>query len=360
MADWSPVPVKNGYLLKPPDWISQDNLEGDSPYWEDLFALIILPWQTQNRSDPLPPGSHHLILIHDFPLDYWHPIYFRQAVSGMGNLIGVSQDGLRGSDKASLCLKIECFDLGLIPRILRVGHGNRWSDCLVERIAEQDPPEQPPPPDPEGGDAPRFPPVGRIHNHTVRPYIPPARRGALISRVMSEEPPRRGAPAAQETSSLVGFTSRVNAPSLSKVVHEIQKNDAGTQGSKRQTPQALQNQLTDSSGLLAKRAEEGPKIRIETNATCRPVTGLGRFLIPKESSSDHLKERERDTCMRINTVSSVRHKVTKVEGNLTLYPKPHQFNTPFSPCKSFLSQKPLLSASKPISHFKPPQTTPMA
>lgn len=143
-------------------------------------------------------------------------------------------------------------------------------------------------------------------------------------------------------------------------MHEIQKNDAGTQGSKRQTHQALQNQLTDSSRILAKRAEEGPKIRMETNANCCPVIGLGRFHIQKELSSDHLKKCERVTCMRINTVSSVRQIVTKVKGNLTLYPKPHQFNTPLSPCKSILSHKPLLLASKLISHFKPLQTTIMA
>lgn len=31
-ANWVPVPVRNGFLLKVPDWFSQDDMEGDSPF----------------------------------------------------------------------------------------------------------------------------------------------------------------------------------------------------------------------------------------------------------------------------------------------------------------------------------------
>lgn len=34
LANWDPVPVKNGFLLKVPDWLPQDDLEGDSSFWE--------------------------------------------------------------------------------------------------------------------------------------------------------------------------------------------------------------------------------------------------------------------------------------------------------------------------------------
>ena len=148
LSDWSPVPVRKGFLLKVPDWVTPDDLEADFAFWETNLSLVILPWQTQTRTDPLPPSNRTLLRIHNFPLDYWHPYYFRQAVSGIGVLMGVSQEGLRGSNKTSLSLLVDCYDYALIPCILRVGHGSRWSDCPVER-ANSDGHLQgnPPPPD---------------------------------------------------------------------------------------------------------------------------------------------------------------------------------------------------------------------
>lgn len=64
-ANWSSISVN--------DWTTQDDLEGDSSYWETHLSLTILPWQTQTRSDPLPLSNRVLLTVHNFSLDYWHP-----------------------------------------------------------------------------------------------------------------------------------------------------------------------------------------------------------------------------------------------------------------------------------------------
>lgn len=349
--DWSPVPVKNGFLLKLPDWVTQDELEGDSPFWEDLLALIILPWQTQNRSDPLPPSSQLLILVHDFPIAYWHPIYFRQAVSGMGNLLGVSNDALRGTDKSKLCLRIECYDLGLIPTVLRVGHGNRWSDCLIERIGEDGSVVNSSPPNHGSDDIPLLPPVDRIQHHTVRPYIPPGRRRELLSRISEQAPSFRGAPAAQNAIIRHGSTNRAFTPGLGGLIHK-------NQPVKRQTHQVFLKSQTYPVMCSDKRAPHSPKCVIETKVTCPPSPGIGRFYTHPHASHAYLNKREVDTCLKISTDLSPLEIQTKREGNLTPSLNPYHYKNPLhlpisSLPQSFSSPSPKLPQNPKALHSSP-------
>lgn len=123
--EWVLTPVKRGYLLKVPTWLHPADLVRDYEYWVSHHYMLILPWQTLDRDDTLPPKQSVILTIHSFPLDYWHPKYFRQVTAAMGILTGVSQEALRGENKTHLKLMIDCHDLKLIPHTLVVGHNGR-------------------------------------------------------------------------------------------------------------------------------------------------------------------------------------------------------------------------------------------
>lgn len=150
-GNWNLAQVQGGFLVRSPDWLQSDTIEGDAPFWEGTFNLIPLPWQTQNRADPLPQCQTVHITIHRFPVDLWHPFYFRQAVAAMGILTGVSKNGLRGLNKDSLRLRLLCADFNLIPYNIYIGHENQWSTCQVDldgrpSIGEDNQPPSPPSP----------------------------------------------------------------------------------------------------------------------------------------------------------------------------------------------------------------------
>lgn len=90
-ANWLLSSVSGGFLIQIPDWASQDGIEGDAEFCESHYHLLPLPWQTQNRTYPLSQSQLVDITIHNFPLDFWHPFYFRQAVAAMGVLTGISE-----------------------------------------------------------------------------------------------------------------------------------------------------------------------------------------------------------------------------------------------------------------------------
>lgn len=290
-SDWSPVTVDNGFLLKVPNWISQDEIEGDAPYWESLCSLTTQPWQTQLRSDPLPPPIRVHLTIHDFPLDYWHPLYFRQAVSGLGIMVGVSQDALRGFNKAVLCLWVDCYDLNLIPTTLRVCHESGWSDCLVEWQDGASPTfTLPPPPPHSGADSTRVPPEVLHQAQLVRPYIPPCRRNQLLRRVLNEAPFRRGAPAAQQGFSGLWSTDRGYGPRPGE--EPTQTRACSPRGVKsRQKSDQNQTPLTYSSVSLRRAVEISGEESLKTNYNCHPTSISGRFPV-----KDCITKERVDTC----------------------------------------------------------------
>lgn len=177
--NWFLSEVQGGFLVKSPDWLPQDAIEGDDNFWSSEYNLLPLPWQTQNREDPLPVCEQVTITIHRFPLDFWHPFYFRQAVAAMGVLTGVSDHCLRGEVKSSLRLRILCADRALIPYFLYIGHKGEWSKCRIDfdgrvpLMSNDDPPTTPPDPDHRTYD-------GDLHGGSISPpsppYTPPWRR----------------------------------------------------------------------------------------------------------------------------------------------------------------------------------------
>lgn len=96
-------------------------------------------WSYLNASLSLPPTRRVSIKIHDFPVDFWHPTYFRQAITGMGTLAGIPADVARGDNKAFVQLSINCHDVLLIPYTLMLGHDGKWTSCRVELEGRQDP-----------------------------------------------------------------------------------------------------------------------------------------------------------------------------------------------------------------------------
>lgn len=80
--------VTAGFLVRFLTWFIPDDIHLDTNFWENLH-ISIQPWQMIDTSYPLPPKQRLLLTIRKFPADFWHPHYFRMAVAGMGNLVGI-------------------------------------------------------------------------------------------------------------------------------------------------------------------------------------------------------------------------------------------------------------------------------
>lgn len=124
--------LKQGYLVRFPDWLIPEEPLLDADYWEHTHQVKVLPWQSINPSSFMPPSFRATIKIHDFPVDFWHPVYFRQAMSAMGVIVAIPGEVLRGQNKAFVKLFLDCYDPKLIPHRIYVGHGEKWSECRVE------------------------------------------------------------------------------------------------------------------------------------------------------------------------------------------------------------------------------------
>lgn len=103
----------------------------------------------------------HLTIL-DFPNNFWHPFYFREAIASMGLVRGIQRECLNGDDSTAIRL---------------------WLD----------PP--PPPHSPESDDS--NDPLPPQDQDQFRPgYIPPWRRRVLRINFPMKDPSGRGAPAA--------------------------------------------------------------------------------------------------------------------------------------------------------------------
>lgn len=214
-SNWRFKIIHHGFLVKPPDWVSPDDLLLDYELWEPL-RLAVHPWQCIESSSPLPPCTRAHISIHDFPLEFWHPFYFRQAVTSMGTLVGVSSEALRGLNRKEVGLVIDCPDLNLVPFTLRVGHRDRWTDCHVvlegrpSALESHDQPPQPPPLNPprasQGESA-----QGNATSFRT-PYIPPPRRVLRYLHPPYPDHARRAAPAVSLVQTKLWSTATPPAP----------------------------------------------------------------------------------------------------------------------------------------------------
>lgn len=196
LQDWRLSPVTKGYLLRVPNWLHPDDLIMDYEFWVREYHLLILPKQTLNRTDPLPPRQQRVVTLHDFPIDYWHPFYFRQATSGMGILAAVFQQSLRGEGKPNAKLLIHCNDPNLIPHKLIVGHGEDWTECLVELEGRQLLPEADHPPPPDPGDINPNPQAPPPLAHIVLPLLPQWQVGGIQHLIPPNNADKRGTPVA--------------------------------------------------------------------------------------------------------------------------------------------------------------------
>lgn len=152
--NWKLHFTRLGYLVHSPDWLLPDQILHESYFWERDFGLQVLPWSCLDSSSSLPPRRRVLVLIKNFPVDYWHPCYFRQATSSWGTMAGIAPENLSGDDKKVLKLLMDVHETKLVPFKLFVGHQNRWTECEVDidgRRAPRNRSDNPPPP-PDSGD----------------------------------------------------------------------------------------------------------------------------------------------------------------------------------------------------------------
>lgn len=140
-TNYSVSALKQGFLVGFPDWLIPEEPLLDANYWEQNHQLRVLPWQRISPSHYLPPSFQAIVTIHDFPVDFWHPVYFRQAISAMGVLVAIPGEVLRGDNKGQVKLLIDCVDPKLIPYKLIVGHGEEWSECRVSLQGRPEPRE---------------------------------------------------------------------------------------------------------------------------------------------------------------------------------------------------------------------------
>lgn len=145
---WRIRRVPRGFLIYLPSWLYNDEFYLDSSFWERQ-KFLPQPWQALNGSEPLPDMHRVHLTILDFPIDFWHPFYFREALASMGIVRGVQRECLNGDDSTAVRLWLDSPDLQLIPFQLIVGHDGRWTTCQILLDGRLDSnPDYPPPPPP--------------------------------------------------------------------------------------------------------------------------------------------------------------------------------------------------------------------
>lgn len=187
--NWGIQRVRLGYLVKLPDWTSQDQIYMDEQFWFEMRFTINTWWALQDAA-PLPTPVDLVIAISDFPTNFRHPYYYRQATSAMGIMMGVV-----GIDRLQIRLMLRCYARELIPAYLFVGHGELWSKCTisvqVDELGDGGGDEPSPPPtqlEPEtlsGNEEEPETLSGDEEEHPSLPYVPPWRR-----RLLSLHPPQ--------------------------------------------------------------------------------------------------------------------------------------------------------------------------
>lgn len=157
-ANWKVYPVNDGFLVQAPNWIFQDDLHIDEVFWGNLHVFI-QPWQTLDNSNPLPQRRRVILTIHHFPVDFWHPHYFRQALAGMGIMAGVPMECILSGGRSAVQVILDCHNTKLIPYFLLVGHKDRWTTCRIDMEG------RPPLPPPQMPDNHPPPPPHLTHHH---------------------------------------------------------------------------------------------------------------------------------------------------------------------------------------------------
>lgn len=193
---WRLAKVQGGTLVRIPEGFHPDELINDSPYWELIHSCLLSPWQCWESSRPMGQTSRELICITGFPIDFWHPCFFRQATAKLGNLVGVNQEALRGEDRSQVQLMLECAENMQIPTELEVGHNGVWSKCKIHRQTGAEASQPPLPPRPPDQDDQR----GRDNGWQQRfamSHVPLWRRRPLSVPLPAVDVPRQGAPSAQ-------------------------------------------------------------------------------------------------------------------------------------------------------------------
>lgn len=135
--NWIIKRVRQGLLVRMPEWISLEDFIYDDQYWESHY-ITPRSWHCLDQSRPLPPCRRITITIRGFPPNYFHPYYFRLAVTGMGTMVAVTTECLQGN-MSYVRLILDTPDLNLIPYYLYVGHEGRWTHCVVELEGRQPP-----------------------------------------------------------------------------------------------------------------------------------------------------------------------------------------------------------------------------
>lgn len=215
VPNYSITPLKEGFLVKVPDWLLPDEPLLDANYWEQTHQIKVMHWGFINQSAFLPPTFRAMITIHDFPVDYWHPVYFRQATSAMGVIVAIPGEVLRGRNQGKVRLLLDCVDPKLIPHKLILGHGDKWTTCKVHLDGRPDQGDgaAPPPPPPEGGGRGNGPDSDSDEQEDFPdPYLPPWRRLGIQLPTPVIDPNRILAPAAQEQGRHRRSTIPVYAP----------------------------------------------------------------------------------------------------------------------------------------------------
>lgn len=212
-ASWALRGVSNAFLVRVPHWLGREEFDLDEEFWA-LYHYSILPWQTLDGSSTTSAYRRLVIAIHDFPIDFIHPHYLRQATGVMGILVGYARASHEDGNLSKIRLLIETIDACFVPPCVHVFHGGRFTVCPVSienPILGQDDPNLPP-----GTPQENLQPV-EIDNHQLPasnpPYIPPYRQRVMRLPTHVPDPERRAAPAAELASqNLAWCTDKCHTP----------------------------------------------------------------------------------------------------------------------------------------------------
>lgn len=145
-------------------------------------------------------------MVHDFPLDFWHPFYFGHATISMGIMVGFMMGTMTVGNMAHAWLLIDCLYLTPIPHSIMVFHNGRQIVCPVTTDGLYHLEDHQPPPQHDGGDPRRNSHPGHDSGDPNQPYDSPdqqpMRRHIRLLLVPPIDPNRQPA----STTSVLGQT----------------------------------------------------------------------------------------------------------------------------------------------------------
>lgn len=119
------------FLFRLPQYLRMDEVFDDLLIW-GVENFVYFDFYNPNEGwFAQPPHFRvHLLILH-YPLEFWHPCFFKSLTSSFGATIYIADGNAKGNDRTALRLTVHVVDPLRISKSVVILHEGRWKRCKV-------------------------------------------------------------------------------------------------------------------------------------------------------------------------------------------------------------------------------------